>query len=104
LREVTREERVMSPTVHETRNAIRAATGRFEREFEASFTKEELQAIYEALESDVDETERPSTTRMRRLIRAQVGIAESPEAADDSTFRKAELRAIADGVGASLES
>ncbi len=93
----------MSPTVHEMRNAIRAATGRFEREFEASFTKEELQAICEALEVDVDETRRPSTTRMRRLIRAQVGVAESLEAADDSTFRKAELQAIADGVGASSE-
>ena len=77
------------------------ATGRFEREFEASFTKEELQAICEALEVDIDETERPSTTRMRRLIRAQVGIAESPEVADDSAFRKADLQAIADGVGAS---
>ena len=93
----------MSPTVHEVRNAIRAATGRFEREFGASFTKEELQAICEALEVDVDETGRPSTTRMRRLIRVQVGIAESLEAADDSTFRKAELQAIADGVGASSE-
>lgn len=93
----------MSPTVHEARNAIRVATGRFEREFEASFTKEELQAICEALEADVDEAGWPSTTRMRRLIRAQAGIAKSLEAADDSTFRKAELQAIADGVGASSE-
>ena len=93
----------MSPTVHEVRNAIRSATGRFEREFEASFTKEELRAICEALEVDVDEAGRPSTTRMRRLIRAQVGIAESLETADDSTFRKAELQAIADRVGASSE-
>ena len=94
----------MSPTVHEVRNAIRAAAGRFEREVEASFTKEELQAICEALDVDVDETGRPSTTRMRRLIRAQVGIAESLETADDSTFRKADLQAIADAVGASSES
>jgi hypothetical protein len=94
----------MSVTVHEVRNAIRAATGRFEREFEASFTKEELQAICEALDVDVDESGRPSTTRMRRLIRAQVGIAESLEAADDSTFRKADLQAISDAVGASSES
>ena len=92
----------MSLTVHEVRNAIRAATGRFEREFEASFTKEELQAICEAL--DVDESGRPSTTRMRRRIRAQVGIAESLEEADDSTFRKADLRAISEAVGASSES
>ncbi|MFB6083488.1 MAG: hypothetical protein ABEJ94_04505 [Halorientalis sp.] len=94
----------MSPTVHEIRNAIREATGRFEREVDASFTKEELQAICRALGDDVDETERPSTTRMRRRIRAQVGIAASPETADDSTFRKADLRAIADAVGASFES
>ena len=93
----------MSPTVHEFRNAIRVATGRFEREIEASFTKEELQAICEVLEVDVDGAGRPSTTRMRRLIRAQVGIAESPEAADDSTFRKADLQAIAEAVGASSE-
>ncbi|WP_136601505.1 hypothetical protein [Salinigranum halophilum] len=93
----------MSLTVHEVRNVIRAATGRFEREFEASFTKEELQAICEALGTSVDEAGRPSTTRMRRQIRAQVGIAESLETADGSTFRKAELQAIADGVGASSE-
>jgi hypothetical protein len=104
LREPTGEERVMSPTVHEVRNAIRAATGRFEREFEASFTKEELQAICEALDVAGEEAGRPSTTRMRRQIRARVGVAESPEAADDTTFRKAELRAIADAVDASPES
>ncbi|WP_255150165.1 hypothetical protein [Halorarius halobius] len=94
----------MSPTVHEVRNAIRVATGRFERNVEASFTKEELQAICEALEVAVGETGRPSTTRMRRLIRAQVGIAESPETADDSTFRKGDLQAIADELGASSEA
>ena len=93
----------MSPTVQELRNAIRVATGRFEREIDASFTKEELRAICEALGVDVDEAGRPSTSRMRRLIRAHVGIAESLEAADDSTFRKPDLRAIADGVGASYE-
>jgi hypothetical protein len=94
----------MSPTVHELRNAIRVAAGRFEREVEASFTKEELQAVCEALGVGVDEAGRPSTTRMRRLVRAEVGTAASPEAADDSSFRKADLRAIADAVGASVES
>ncbi|MDX1745117.1 MAG: hypothetical protein R3324_04205 [Halobacteriales archaeon] len=87
-------------TVHEVRNAIRAATGRFEREFDASFTKEELQAICEALEIDVDQASRPSTARMRRLIRGQVAIEESIDGADDAAFRKAELDAIADQVGA----
>jgi hypothetical protein len=93
----------MSPTVQELRNAIRVATGRFEREVEASFTKEELQAICEALEITVDESGRPSTTRMRRRIRAQVGIVDSPEAADESPFRKADLQVIADVVGASSD-
>ncbi|QSG05140.1 hypothetical protein [Halapricum desulfuricans] len=93
----------MSPTVHEIRNAIRAATGRFERDVEASFTKEELEAICGVLDVEIDRAGRPSTTRMRRLIRAQVGLAESPAAADDATFRKADLRAIAEAVGASFE-
>ncbi|MFO8115058.1 MAG: hypothetical protein R6U01_06810 [Halorubrum sp.] len=93
----------MSPTVQELRNAIRVGTGRFEREVNASFTKEELQAICETLGVDIDEAGRPSTTQMRRLIRAHVGIAESPEAADGSTFRKPDLEAIADGVEASFE-
>ena len=94
----------MSPTVQEIRNAIRVATDRFEREVDASFTKEELQAISAALGVDVDEGERPSTPRMRRRIRAETGVAESLEAADDSTFRKADLEAIAEAVGASFES
>lgn len=94
----------MSPTVHEIRNAIRATAGRFEREVSASFTKEELQAICETLQVDVEEAERPSTTRMRRRIRAQVDIAASSETADDSTFRKPDLEAVADAMGASFES
>lgn len=89
----------MRPTVHEIRNEIRVTTGRFEREIDASFTKEELQAICDSLRVDNNEAERPSTTRMRRLIRAQVGIAESLETADDSTFRKDDLQAIAEAVG-----
>lgn len=94
----------MSPTVHEVRNAIRVATGRFEREVEASFTKEELQAICETLDVKTNETGRPSKSVMRRHIRAQVGIAESVAVADDSTFRKADLQAVAEGVGASSGS
>jgi hypothetical protein len=89
----------MSPTVHELRNAIRGATGRFEREVEASFTKEELRAICETL--GIEEAGGASTSRMRRLVRVQAGIDASP---DDSTFRKADLQAIADAVGASSES
>jgi hypothetical protein len=94
----------MSPTVHEIRNAIRVTSGRFEREIDASFTKEELRAICGAIGVDDNEAGRSSTTQMRQSIRAQVGIAASLETADDSTFRKADLQAIADAVGASLES
>ncbi|TKX49543.1 hypothetical protein EXE49_10685 [Halorubrum sp. ASP121] len=90
----------MSPTVQELRNAIRVATGRFEREVKASFTKEELQAVCEALGVDVGEAGRSSTSQMRRLIRVQVGIVESLESASGSTFRKADLQALADEVGA----
>jgi hypothetical protein len=104
LRETTREKRRMTQTVHEIRNAIRAATGRFEREFAASFTKEELQAICETLEVGVEEAGRPSTSRMRQQIRVRVRISESADEADDSTFRKADLQAVAEAVGASSES
>jgi hypothetical protein len=93
----------MSPTVQELQNSIRAATGRFEREVKASFTKEELQAICGDLGVDANEAGRPSTSQMRRLIRAHVGIAESLEAADGSTFRKPDLRAIADELDVSSE-
>ena len=93
----------MSPTVHELRNAIRVATDRFEREVAASFTKEELQAICDGLGVAIDEAGHPSTARMRRRIRVQVGIEASVEAADDSPFRKADLQAIADGLGASSD-
>jgi hypothetical protein len=103
LREATGEWILMGTTVHEIQNAIRVTTGRFEREIDASFTKEELQAICEALEIDVDEAELSSTTQMRRRIRSQVGLAESLEMADDSTFWKADLQAIADVIGASFE-
>ena len=91
-------------TVHELRNAIRGAAGRFEREVSASFTKEERQAICAELGVEINDGERPSTKRMRRLIRVEVGVAESPEAAGDSTFRKADLEAIAEAIGASVES
>jgi len=91
-------------TVHELRNGIRAATGRFEREVAASFTKEELQAICAELDISLDETERPSTAWMRQSIRAQIGLAPSVNAAADSTFRKADLEAIAEAIGASVES
>lgn len=93
----------MSPTVRELQNSIRVATGRFEREVKASFTKEELQAICEVLGTNVDKTEQPSTSRMRRSIRTHVSIAESMEAANDSAFLKSDFQVIADEIGASFE-
>lgn len=75
----------MSSIVNAVRNAIRVATERFEREVEASFTKEELQAVCETLEVDITEAGRPSTSRIRQRVRVDVGIAESLQAADDST-------------------
>jgi hypothetical protein len=104
LRTTRGDRTVVSPTVHEIRNAIRGATGRFEREIEATFTKEELRAICAALEVGIDGGERPSTTWMRRQIRARVGVAASPGGAAETTFRKAELRAIADALGVSSGS
>jgi hypothetical protein len=40
---------------------------------------------------------------MRRRIRAQVGLAESLETAEDSKFRKGDLQAIADVIEAPFE-
>ena len=94
----------MSPTVQELRNAIRVETSRFERDVKPSFTKEELRAVCETLRVGVNAAGRPSTSRLRRLIRAHVGIAESLAAADDATFRKTDLQAFADHVGVSFES
>jgi hypothetical protein len=85
LRKVHGEERIMSSTVNAVRNAIRVATERFEREVEASFTKEELQAVCETLEVDITKAGRPSTSRIRQRVRVDVDIAESLQAADDST-------------------
>lgn len=83
----------MSPTVHELRNEIRASVGRFEREVDAQFTKEELAAIAEAVGHDVGDR-RPSKQVIRAAIRRQTGLDAGAEASGDA-FRKAELGAIA---------
>ncbi|QLD87100.1 hypothetical protein HWV23_15670 [Natronomonas halophila] len=85
----------MSPTVQELRNGIRRRIGRFEREVNAQFTKEELAAIAEAVGYD---GRRPSKGEMRAEIRQRVGIAAEGEAASDDTFRKADLKAIAEAL------
>lgn len=86
----------MSPTVHEVRNRIRTAIGRFEREVNAQFTKEELAAIAEALGHDIGHG-RPSKEAMRVEIRTRAGIDTSSDASGE-TFRKADLEAIADAL------
>ena len=83
----------MSPTVHELRNQIRRRVGRFEREVDAQFTKEELAAIADAVGDDVDDP-RPSKVTMRAAIRRQTGIGPEDEA-DSSAFAKPDLEAIA---------
>lgn len=83
----------MSPTVHELRNEIRSRAGRFEREVDAQFTKEELAAVAEALGADVGEG-RPSKGAMRAAIRRRAGLADG-EDADGGAFTKADLEAVA---------
>lgn len=92
------------PTVHDLRNEIRLATGRFEREVNAQFTKEELAAVAREVGYPIDAGSRPSKDRMRAGIRRAVGLRDDddPEAGGGS-FAKADLRAIADAVGASEE-
>jgi len=86
----------MSPTVHELRNRIRARVGRFEREVDARFTKEELAAIANEVGYDADTGPSPSKSRMRAGIRWRVELSETEAAASDGPFTKDELGAIAD--------
>lgn len=85
----------MTKTVDDLRNEIRAATGRFEREISAAFTKEDLAAICDAVGYDVDTDSLPPKPDMRAGILSEIG-------ADDETddterpFRKGELESIAD--------
>jgi hypothetical protein len=81
----------MSQTVHELRNEIRASVGRFEREVSAGFTKEELAAIAAALG---DKSGRGPKGEMQAEIRRRVGLD-----GETGSFKKADLRAIADALG-----
>ena len=58
----------MSPTVHEMRNLIRAGVGRFEREVDAQFTKEELAAIANGVGWDTGGGPSPPTSQIRAGI------------------------------------
>jgi len=86
----------MARTVHELRNAIRSAVGRFERETSTSFTKEDLAAVAEAVGDEIDRSgQLPATAAMRATILERVGVRD-PEDTElvDRSFRKAELQAI----------
>ena len=84
----------MSKTVHELRNEIRVAVGRYEREVSSGFTKEALAAICEALHADVETSVIPGKDVMREGI--SDAVAEIDQSRDKrSGFRKHELEAIA---------
>ncbi|AGN00084.1 hypothetical protein L593_00645 [Salinarchaeum sp. Harcht-Bsk1] len=91
----------MAPTVGDLRNEIRLAVDRFERPDSAGFTKESLAAICEAVDYEIDHDDYPPTSQMRAGILSSIGELESddPEAVG-SSFRKAELEAIADALDA----
>ncbi|MFB6173659.1 MAG: hypothetical protein ABEI39_03375 [Halobacteriales archaeon] len=87
----------MAPTVHDLRNEIRAAAGRFERAVSTAFTKEDLAAIHAAAGADAETEGRlPPTAEMRAGILRAIGHADPGEL--DRPFRKAELEAIADAL------
>lgn len=90
----------MTKTVDERRNEIRVAVGRYERIESTAFTKEALAAICEALDADVDTTQRPSKSQMRAGILQQIGRAGGDSPVDpDRPFRKDDLEVIADALG-----
>lgn len=83
----------MSPTVHELRNRIRERVGRFQREVDAQFTKEELAAIAAAVGVDLADG-RPSKGAMCAAIRREVGLVGGDEEPVEGSFTKADLEAI----------
>lgn len=89
----------MAKTVDDLRNEIRIATGRFEREISATFTKEDLAAICEAVGCDIDLDPLPPKPQMRAGILSEIGVRED-DYPDDAgrPFRKAELESIADAL------
>jgi hypothetical protein len=89
----------VSPTVNELRNEIREASGRFTREIDAQFTKEDLAAIASKLGHDVDSNQRPGKAEMRAAILWNAGLVDDldPDRADGA-FTKDQLQAIADAL------
>lgn len=90
----------MTRTVGELRNDIRTAVDRFERHESASFTKESLLAICDAVGYESEGRGRPSTGEMRAGILAAIDYEDADPEEERGSFRKAELQAIAAAVGA----
>ena len=85
----------MTQTVDELRNEIRIATGRFEREISATFTKEDLAAICDAVDYNANTGSLPPKSRMRAEILERTGERDEDETGNiDRAFRKDELVAI----------
>jgi hypothetical protein len=89
----------MTKTVDDLRNEIRAATGRFEREISAAFTKEDLAAICGAVGYDVESDSLPPKPEMRAGILSEIGVDEDTDDTE-RPFRKGELESIADALTA----
>ncbi|WP_188977106.1 hypothetical protein [Halocalculus aciditolerans] len=90
----------MAKTVDELRNEIRVAVGRFEREISATFTKEDLAAICDAVGDDIDTDSLPPKPRMRAGILERIGERDDETGDVDRAFRKGELEAIAAALDA----
>lgn len=89
----------MTPTVHDLRNEIRTATGRFEREVSTTFTKEDLAAICDAVNYDIDANALPSKPQMRAGILYAIGELDDDDPDEtQNAFKKAELVRIADAL------
>ena len=87
----------MTQTVDNLRNEIREAVGRFQRVESTAFTKEDLAAICEDVDYDINKTRRlPPKAQMRAGILWKIGELEEDDREDaDRPFRKAELQSIA---------
>ena len=87
----------MTRTVDELRNDLRVASGRFEREISATFTKEDLAALCDAVGCEIDLEPLPPKPEMRAAILSEIGDDDEPTGTD-RPFRKAELESLADAL------
>jgi hypothetical protein len=86
----------MAKTVDELRNEIRVSAGRFEREISATFTKEDLAALCDAVDYEITADSLPPKPEMRAGILETIGERDDGASGGvDRAFRKGELEAIA---------